>query len=416
MKKKLSRLAAGILAVFLFAMPCSAAETPYCGYTYDENGTSHAALNGYDVSNVVMLNTVNGVQCVEPVDIFVADSRNEIYIVDQSENAVFVFDTAYNFLRVYKEFYLEDGAVTTLNKPSSVFVNSEGKLYIADTGNYRILVADSASNIELVIDTPDEPQYVDNVDFQPTKVMANSSGSIYAIVRGISQGALVFSADGSFQRYFGSNKVKASFKVITDWLWKQLMNDEQRESMSRYVPVEFLSFDMDEMGFVYTVSNQKSDSHSRLAKFDFLSNNVVPIAKKFGDLESATDSGYVYTYPIDVSVDDYGCISILDFERGRVFRYNCEMDLLFVFGVSGSGTRGTFENPIAIENYREKTLVLDSVNLTITEFSPNEFGQKVIYALELYESGKYEDSIKPWREIYIGLFRHCGCGIYAGKL
>ena len=399
MNKKLLRLAAGIVAVFLFAVPCAAAETPYQGYTYDENSTSHAAINGYDVSNVVMLNTVGGVQCTEPVDMFVADSREEIYIVDQGENAVFVFDTEYNFLRVYKEFRLSDGTVTTLNKPSSVFVNNEGRLYIADTGNYRILISDTDSNVELIIGTPDEPQYADNIEFQPTKILVNSSGSIYTIVRGVSQGALVFTPDGAFQRYFGSNKVKASFKVITDWMWKQIMNDEQRQSMARYVPVEFLSFDMDSMGFVYTVSNQMGDAHSRLTKFDFLSNNVVPNAKKFGDLESVTDSGYVYTYPNDVSVDDYGCISILDFQRGRVFRYSSEMDLLFVFGRSGGGMAGTFQNPVAVDNYRDRTLVLDSGNLTVTEFSANEFGQKVINALELYESGKYADSIEPWREI-----------------
>lgn len=399
MKRTKIRFAAGLMAVFLFAMPCTAAEAPYSGYTYDEDGVSHAAMNGYDVSKTVMLNTVEGVQCTEPADLFVEDSRGEIYIADQGGNSVIVLDTEYRHLRTYTEFIMPDGSCSSLNKPAGIYVDSNGKLYIADTGNKRILAADPDGKVSLVINTPTEPQYPDNIEFQPTKLLVNSSGSIYAIVRGISQGALVFAPDGTFQRYFGSNKVKASFKVVTDWLWKQIMNDEQRASMSRYVPVEFLSFDMDDLGFVYTVSNQKGDAHSRLAKFNFLSDNVVPSQKKFGDLESTTDSGYVYTYPIDVSVDDSGCISVLDFERGRVFRYSSEMELLFVFGRTGKGIAGTLVSPAAVDNYKDKTLVLDSAAVTVTEFSPNGFGRKVSSALELYQSGQYEASIEPWREI-----------------
>ena len=60
---------------------------------------------------------------------------------------------------------------------------------------------------------------------------------------------------------------------------------------------------------------------------------------------------------------------------------------------------GYFRYPIAIEHMGYDLLVLDSLDCAITLFTPTEFGSLVYQAVDLFDSGLYEESGETWQKV-----------------
>ena len=61
---------------------------------------------------------------------------------------------------------------------------------------------------------------------------------------------------------------------------------------------------------------------------------------------------------IDVVVREKGIYSVIDSTRGRIFTYDHEGNLLYIFGGIGS-QEGTFDTPTAIDTIGDEIIVLD---------------------------------------------------------
>ena len=95
---------------------------------------------------------------------------------------------------------------------------------------------------------------------------------------------------------------------------------------------------------------------------------------------------------------DHGIYSLLDLKRGRVFTYDHEGNLLYIFG--GIGTQeGTFRTPAAIEQFGNRLLVLDSQQANVNIFSETEYGALINQAVSLRYSGDEAQAVPLWREV-----------------
>ncbi|MBQ8395709.1 MAG: hypothetical protein IJX54_01775 [Oscillospiraceae bacterium] len=101
----------------------------------------------------------------------------------------------------------------------------------------------------------------------------------------------------------------------------------------------------------------------------------------------------------DVAVGDNGIINILDYTTGRVFQYDKECNLLFIFGCDQEAQRGGFDNPNAVECHGEYIYVLDGRNNDITVYEETLFGEYVHEAVRMFNEGLYEDSLDLWNEV-----------------
>ncbi|MBP5604223.1 MAG: hypothetical protein J6X60_01590, partial [Ruminiclostridium sp.] len=103
----------------------------------------------------------------------------------------------------------------------------------------------------------------------------------------------------------------------------------------------------------------------------------------YGDVGTEYYKGTSYSSIIsDVDVDEEGNIYLLDKSSGRVFEYSDECDLLFIFGTKGfhdsrGSQKGTFRAPSAVETYKGRVYVVDSVKNSVTVFRRTEFGEIV---------------------------------------
>ena len=100
----------------------------------------------------------------------------------------------------------------------------------------------------------------------------------------------------------------------------------------------------------------------------------------------------------DVVYRGHGIYSLLDRKRGRVFTYDHEGNLLYIFG--GLGTqRGTFNTPTAIEQWEDGLLVLDANRGEIYKFAPTEYGTLINRAVALRHDGDESQAVALWARV-----------------
>ena len=94
----------------------------------------------------------------------------------------------------------------------------------------------------------------------------------------------------------------------------------------------------------------------------------------------------------------HGIYSLLDRKRGRIFTYDHEGNLLYIFG--GLGTqRGTFNTPTAIEQWENGLLVLDASRGEIYKFAPTEYGTLINEAVALRHDGDESQAVSLWARV-----------------
>lgn len=425
-----------VLAVMLtMAMAVSAfADDPYTSYNYNAWKEAVPSQNGYQVTDTITGADIGLDQLSDPDSEFfisedepstLSDAKDfflsenlEWYIVDTGNNRIIKTDLEFNLIACYKTFTgssltkevtLEDGStvtqeVTSLKSPYGIYVDEDDIMYIADRDNQRVIKCGQDCEIIMEYTRPDSELY-DSVSFYCTKVLVDAAKNVYIICPAVNSGAIMYSASGSFLGYFGANKVEVTATVVINKLWRKIATESQSATLTKATPVEYANFDIDEQGFIYTVTEAANTTTDAVKKLNPAGENIISRTENgaeivFGDQTSVTYSGTTYSTRLtDIAIGDNGIVNILDYTSGRIFQYDREFNLLFIFGCDQEDQNGGFDNPNAIETYGDKVYVLDGRNNDITVFSETLFGSYVHEANEMYNEGLYEDSLALWQEI-----------------
>lgn len=416
MKKLTAFICTAAVAATTFVVNASADE-PYVGYNYDWWGDPIPSQNGFVVEDVVSGVDMDITSLAEPNDMFVHDETGTFYIVDTKNNRIIETDSKFTpeNTRViteltYSESFPESESTikkTTFSAPKGIFVRTDKDdhtlIYVADSTNERVVAFNTDLEIEMEYVRPSSDVYDSQVTFNPDKVVVDSAFNVYVVIPSITQGTVQFSADGTFNGYYGANRVNATAEVIAQQFWKLIYTREQIIAMRRNVSIEISNVDIDNEGFIYTVTESRTSDTDVLKKLNPAGTNIFTNLGydeyTYGDFATRYYKGKNYANAIcDVEVDQDGNIYLLDFATGRVFQYTNECDLLFIFG--GLGTqKGTFTSVAAVESYNGKVYVLDSRKNTITVFGQTEFGGIVQNAIYLFNEGLYDEAKGPWEEV-----------------
>lgn len=413
------RITAGLMAAVIAAsslVVSSSADQPYEGYNYDWWNDPVPSQNGYVVDQVVSGIDLGIGGLNEPNDMFVDNETGDFYLVDTRNNRIVITEETFDPAKVkvmdtftYADNYKDAskaGTTTTLNAPMGVYAihhNDETLIYIADSSNDRVLACYADGTVWMEYTRPSSDVYEASVTYNPRKVIVDKALNVYVVIKSITQGAVVFSQDGTFNGYYGANRVEQTAEVIANAFWKLVLTREQVLKMKRNVSVEISNLDIDDDGFIYTVTELKSAETDVLKKLNPAGTNVFTNMGldeiTFGDVASYYWNGKTYASSIvDVDVDGDGKIHLLDFTTGRVFQYDEECDLLFIFGGKGS-QKGLFTSPTAVETYDGKVYVLDGRKNSITSFKSTEFGEIVHTAIAYFNKGQYDEAKGPWEEV-----------------
>ena len=99
----------------------------------------------------------------------------------------------------------------------------------------------------------------------------------------------------------------------------------------------------------------------------------------------------------DVTAMDNDTYFCLDRNRGRIFGYDFQGNMLYAFGGAGNKL-GYFQYPVSIEHMGTDLFVLDNRAVSVTRFTLTEFGKYINEGLALYKEGLYEESAEYWKK------------------
>ncbi|WP_018754986.1 YIP1 family protein [Paenibacillus terrigena] len=395
----MKRILALLFAMTLFAgyaIPAAQA-APDETYNYNYWGQTVPAPSPYEEQQVMYGRDWGVKDLSSPQDVYVGSNRH-IYIADTGNDRIIVLNDKFEAARIISEFE-HDGKKDTFNKPEGVFYNRyDDHLFIADTQNKRIVELNEKGEFIRQIGDPKSTLIRQGFQYSPIKVIVDKAQRIYVISRGSYEGIMEFDTDGGFNGFIGTNRVKFS---PVDLFWKRISTKSQREQMQLFIPLEFNNMDIDADGFIYTTtSEEKSDQPIKR-----LNASGVDILRDKGyfppkgdihtlDIGSAPGSSIF----VDVVSDEGGIYNALDSKRGRIFTYDKDGNLLYVFGGLGS-KQGKFRTPSAIAMLDDKLLVLDKDYNRLSLFQPTHYGSLIREAVISLYNGQAEKSTAAWQKV-----------------
>ena len=354
--------------------------------------------------------------------------------VSAQSGRIVVVDFDFNLVKVIDRFYEADGTEYKLHDPNGFFVDTDEKhIYIADTNNETITVYDengeiarnpdgtkqevTVGNKVICIDAdgnivseftkPESDIFRQDIKMKPTAVLKDGLGQIYILSEGFYYGAIVYREDGTFVGFYGANKVTVTAGLLVERAWRKIMTKKATSYTANYVPTAYNGFDVDNENFIYTIADNGANAIKKLNAVgdNVLQTETVRVGRNkavFGDLEMSWDLGVSKeTRFKDIDISDNGFINVIDYTRGRLFQYDQDGELLFIF--SGLGDQsGTSSQPIAIETLPDDSiLVLDMHKGYITKWSPTEYGELVHKGTLLFNEGKYAEAKEIWKEVIL---------------
>jgi tetratricopeptide (TPR) repeat protein len=333
-------------------------------------------------------------------DLFI-DDKDEIYIADTGNNRIVHLDAQGKLLRIL------DVKESPLNKPQGLYIdNSKGIIYVADTGNQRVVSLDKEGKLIREYKRPESKFLPTSFKYDPVKLVVDKRGFLYITALGGYQGLVQLDPLGNFQGFFGANAT--SFSLID--VFKRLIYT--REMYVREIsklPGSIASVTTDQDGMIYTVS--KDVEYGQIKKLNIAGLDQLASKGDFVTNAEQTSFGEHAFYDFenrgpllsDLTVDRDGNITVIDSKLKVVNQYDKSGNLLFFWWGDNSAVTtklGLVKTPTAITtNSKDELFILDGENNFVQSFRLSEFGALVHKANQLTQEGKYEESEPLWTEV-----------------
>ena len=373
--KKLRRIFAMLLCLVMMAGMTASAETPYKTYTIDGYGYVLETQSAYNP--LAAITKVGETAFVSPMDMAIGKEGN-LYIADAGAHVILICSREGEQVGSIGEGILQT--------PTGVYVTEDGTVYVADKDAKKVFVFDAQGNVTAEYGKPDSPIYGNSMDFKPTKVVANKTGTMYIICEGNMNGIVQLSPveGGSFLGYFGTNYTSLSpFQMIQ----RVILTDAQRAQMLSNIPSTPTNLHIDDTGLIYTVT--QGDKDTSLKKLNIAGKNLLDSDPYYADLPAAVTTG------------NYNNILVADSD-GYIYEYNEDGELLFMFGGRDDGRQrvGLCNKVEAIAvDEDDRIYLLDSDKKQIHIFEPTEFTNLLHESLYLFSKGQYTQSKEPLSKV-----------------
>lgn len=278
-------------------------------------------------------------------------------------------------------------------------------------------------------DQPQTDNATTNNQYKPIKVAISDSGTMYVVSKGNHKGLIELSSDGAFTKFTGATKVKQTLSQLLN----RILTDDQKKGTTLNLSTEYSNICLDADGMIYGTINsiEGSDLHSHFSSKSEIGAAIKRISPIGDDIlkrndvyPPSGDLGYDITREnfsamVDIAVASDGIYHALDNNKGRIFTYNVEGELLFIFGAKGN-VNGAFTDPVAInlftfaavedgiiaeddpdaDTYKQMIIaVLDSSTGQITIFKPTEYGKLIRSATMSQQTRQYDRAIEQWNEV-----------------
>ena len=405
-------LALTVCIILMIACVPVGAITPYSTYTYSIDGFALMSPDAYVPDRQIDSAYMGVTPAIDDPRDLVVDQDNNLYIADAANNRIVVLDRYFKLKFYIDSFVNSNGVPDSLKNPSGVFVTEE-KIYVADTDNNRIVMFERDGSFYKVIEEPDSDVFPEGSIYKPVAIAVDAYGRIYVISSTTYMGVIAINEEGDFQGFIGAQKVTIDALSI---IWRQFQTDDQRKLSQQYVSTEFNNITIDENGFIY-VTTSSINANSQQAAIRSKAGTYAPVKKlntagsdimkrngffgPGGEVRVTNVSTADITGPskiIDAAVGPEGTWSIIDEKRSKVYTYDEEGNLLFIFGDTGMQL-GNIQSIEAITYLDNDILLLDKTADSISVFRRTEYGDLLLDAIRNTNERNYDTTVDYWTEI-----------------
>ena len=386
-----------LLTLSVSASPDENGGLGYIPYVYSYEGEPMRAPAAYTPIKTITGET-ESYGAFKDISYVAYDSENSLYIADSGNDRVVVFDKTFTFQKEIRTFD-NQGRPDAFKSPAGLCV-ANGRLYVADTGNSRILCFDGKTHAFIrSFGKPVIPTQEEGYVYQPDKIAVDYAGRMYVIAQGINQGLIQLDENGEFMSFLGAPKVNPTAAEI---IRRKFSTKAQIEASAKFVPTEYNAVVIDEKGFLYVTAKTKNvplisrlnSQGENVLKYDDTSERGYPD----GDGVYAGEGEEITSSFLDAAVREDGSYLALDTEMGRVFGYDDAGNLLYIFGFIGSA-EGSFYSPSSLAAVGDQIVVTDKSKGTVTVFAPTPFGNSINQAVRLQKQGRLEEAQASWTEV-----------------
>ncbi|MBO7401617.1 MAG: hypothetical protein J6U10_01350 [Lachnospiraceae bacterium] len=396
-------LSAVLLAAGLFFGPetaFAADGTSYVfdSYIYDDYRNVIESPAAFILERIIDSNSIPGASLnFGSCDDVCTSSDGRIFITDKKNSRVNVFDESGKFLKSIKTIWNKEGTImldpdgnqVILGAPEGCFVHEKNnELYVADTGNGRVLVLD-LTDYTFIREITEPAGMTGLTLFKPSKIAVDEADRIFIVVQSSYEGIIELANDGSFIGYYGVNVPTVNY---VEYFWKSIATDQQKSQMKKIFAPAFNNVAVDGEGFVMSVTYDSAAS-DMIFRLNSKGENVIRETGNtflIGDILSngnETSSQFV-----DIAVTDYGTYAVVDKARGRIFIYNFDGELLNAFGSLGNN-KGQLKSPTGIAWLGNKLVVSDSMLGCVYILAPTAFGETMLRGSEEYYNGNWDEAL-----------------------
>lgn len=380
MKKLFSKSLVLFLAfafMLIGASPVLASQATSYSYTLDDESNMVRTQDAYLPDR-----TITDLGLLNPEDM-VIDDNNLLYIADTGNARIVIYDlNTENVVKILNKQTIKDKQFAGFKNPKGIYRTKAGELYIADTGAKTVFRLDKNYRYVRQYDRPTAPIFADS-NYEPRKVAVDSGDNLYIVSEGVYNGVIQLANTGEFLGYFTSNKSK----LTPQQMFLKLIYTKEQEKNSELLntlPSTFSNVYVDAEGTAYSTCMGTG--------FDLLKKH-------------STDGTNMFNNPIitsesltDVTVDDNGIIYVSD-SKGYIWIYTMSGEMIFCFGEEAGekDISGLFSSltTIAIDN-KGDVWTADGEKGFLQSFTPTEYATTIYKALTEYEDGNYEDALKDW--------------------
>lgn len=329
MRKSIKRCLTVALSVLVCSISCVPAMADTKHFVIDSDSNMLPIPETYTVSNVIKNLDGTDLAFKNAEDLFI-DKEDNIYVADTGNNRVLKLDyTGKVLLEITEAFG------TKLSSPRGVFVDADLNIWIADTKNQRLAVVTKDAKDYIEYKKPSGITDSKGKTFDIEKVVVNDMGYIFAL-----KGAYVMKIDQSniFQGYMGAKNVDFSF---TRFIIRTFGSAKQRKATEALRPTSYNNLTLASDGNLYGVLSEGTSGQIR--RLNSVGTNTYP-EKGYGYMGYYTDGAILPKEPTfkDITVDKKGIVSVVDQNTGLIYQYDKEGNLLTTFGGLGD-KKGTFK-------------------------------------------------------------------------
>ena len=415
----MKRITSVLLLVLSLVMIASAmtvgagASSAYQTYTYSINGQALYSPDAYSANKSVDYTQMGLEKNFNNPGDMVTDKNEKVYIADTGNNRIVVLSRYFEYEFEISTFINSQGTEDSLAAPQGVFVTDEA-IWVCDTDKNRLVRFDLQGNFEKIIDAP-ESQLFDSSDvYKPVAMAIDQYGRIYVVSSTTYQGIIVMDSNGQFVGFVGAQAVTISAWEI---IWRRFQTDEQKKLSESLVSTEFNNIDITDEGFIYvTTSSIKASSVEGAINGKSKSGQYMPVKllNPAGDEIMRRNGFWPPAGEIDFrSMDSNysGVSTVTDVAVGpektwtiidskRNKLYTYDFNGNLLFAFGDKGSMlGSISNIEAVTYQDDTMLVLDKGSNTIIVYERTEYGDMLIGAIAAENSLDYNYAISCWEKV-----------------